>query len=1072
MDTRQVIARFEAERQALAMMDHPNIARVLEAGATEAGRPYFIMEYVDGIPITKFCDEHRLTTAARLELFMTVCDAVQHAHQKGIIHRDLKPSNVLVGRAGEHDPRLVPKVIDFGIAKATGVDVGDHTALTEHRQFIGTPQSMSPEQAGLSGTAELWRAGATGPAGALDVDTRSDIYSLGVLLYELLAGTTPFDGERLRRASLGELQRIIREEEPPRPSTRLLAATGVDIARARHSEPATLTRTLRGDLDWIVMKCLEKDRSRRYSTAAELAADIQRHLRHEPVTAGPPSRTYRMRKFTRRNRTVMAAFAAVGASLVLGLTATGAALVRAKRSHQSEVRQREAAEAAQRLAERSRDHAVAIRTFLTEDLLKAVDPYRTQGEELTVREALTRAALAVEGKFPTDPLIEAKIRSAIGMAYLELGDNASAELQFSRALELAPAELGNDHPDHISALFDLAQCYEAQGRYGEAEPMLIRVIDALRRLNGTDDHEVAGARRVLGLLYRNQGRIRQAEGVLAEVLRIRERIGGNDSLFTAESKRDLGITLQFLDRLEEAEVLLVDALETVQRLNGESHSTAMTIMTDLATVYDLRGRGEEAIQMYIRSLEVTARVYGEEHRHTLAARFNLGFTYLEHGNTVLAEPILRQTAEGARRTLGVAHVETIQMIFIHGDACLRLDDARRGTLYHEGVAIMEEALGHYRSFIQLEHPYLIYMLERLSIVYADELRFADAEAAMREAMEVCSRHVDGDHWRIKWGMYRLAQALKGQNKWAETESILLMLLEGDPEMSGRAQLLAHNAMGLLGEVYIGTSRLQDAETILRELVRLRTAAEGPEHRSTLAAVRLLADVYAARNEPHRAEPMYRQVVEAVRRTRGDDHPDTVLAIDRHSEACFAARHPEACSVTEQAVQGFRRVPAPRGRRYADALARLSDCCTLENRFVDAETAAREGLASLLGIVDADDAARNAMNVRIGVALLGQGRGAEAEALLQECLDVGQRLLSPDHLQITMMRGHLGRALALQERFDAAESLLLECYRGLSAGRDREPQPWPPSWAAEHLASLYGAWGKPQAAEEWRRKASE
>ncbi len=308
MDTRQVIARFEAERQALALMDHPNIAHVLEAGATDSGRPYFVMELVRGIPITQFCDQNRLTVDERLKLFMTVCHAVQHAHQKAIIHRDIKPSNVLVTL---HDGQPVAKVIDFGVAKATGQRLTEKTLFTAFAEMIGTPLYMSPEQAEMSG---------------LDVDTRSDIYSLGVLLYELLTGTTPFDKLLLQRAGYDEIRRIIREEEPPKPSTRIstLGATASIVSTQRKSEPDKLRRLVRGELDWIVMKCLDKDRNRRYDSAGDLARDIDRYLRQEPVHACPPSATYRFRKFARRNKVALLTCAGVASTLILALLVAGA----------------------------------------------------------------------------------------------------------------------------------------------------------------------------------------------------------------------------------------------------------------------------------------------------------------------------------------------------------------------------------------------------------------------------------------------------------------------------------------------------------------------------------------------------------------------------------------------------------------------------------------------------------------------------------------------------------------------------------------------------------------------------
>jgi eukaryotic-like serine/threonine-protein kinase len=344
MDSKQVVARFEAERQALALMDHPNIARVLDAGATETGRPFFVMELVKGIPITKYCDQEKLRTEERLQLFIKVCQAIQHAHQKGIIHRDIKPSNIMITL---HDGVPVPKVIDFGIAKATQAELTELTVYTQHHQFIGTPAYMSPEQAEMSG---------------LDIDTRSDIYSLGVLLYELLTGSTPFDTTELLQSGLDEMRKIIREREPLRPSTRL-----IQLEQASQSTAQNRKSKIKNDLDWIVMKCLEKDRTRRYATANGLAMDIQRHLNNEPVVARPPSAVYRFQKTFRRNKLVFAAGTVVAIALVIGLGAATVMFVRERAARSDEQQQRIAAQAAQQAAEAQRQRTEAERQRADEE---------------------------------------------------------------------------------------------------------------------------------------------------------------------------------------------------------------------------------------------------------------------------------------------------------------------------------------------------------------------------------------------------------------------------------------------------------------------------------------------------------------------------------------------------------------------------------------------------------------------------------------------------------------------------------------------------------------------------------
>ena len=382
MDTRQVVARFEAERQALAMMDHPNIAKVLDAGGTDTGRPYFVMELVRGIRITEYCDQNNLSIPERLDLFIKVCQAIQHAHQKGIIHRDIKPSNILVTL---HDGVPVPKVIDFGIAKATESRLTDATVYTQLHQFIGTPAYMSPEQAEMSG---------------LDIDTRSDIYGLGVLLYELLTGRTPFDQKELVEAGLDRMRRMIREQEPVRPSTRFSSLQGEELtttARRRSADAPRLIHVLRGDLDWIVMKCLEKDRTRRYETANGLAADLKRHLINEPVVARPPSTLYRVQKTVRRNKLVFAAGAIVASAIIAGFVVSAWSFLKEREARRLAVRAEEKAENALQheasLRQRAQESTVAAEKAARETRLALADADFQQALRL-LEENKSRNALA------------------------------------------------------------------------------------------------------------------------------------------------------------------------------------------------------------------------------------------------------------------------------------------------------------------------------------------------------------------------------------------------------------------------------------------------------------------------------------------------------------------------------------------------------------------------------------------------------------------------------------------------------------------------------------------------------
>lgn len=883
MDSREILARFEAERQALAIMQHPGVASIIDAGITENGRSWFSMEYVDGIPVTEYCDTHRLNLRERLALFGQVCEAVQHAHQKGIIHRDLKPSNILVGLS-EGTPQA--KVIDFGIAKATGPQLTDKTLFTARGILVGTPAYMSPEQAEMSG---------------IDIDTRSDVYSLGVILYELLSGEPPFQPKSLVEAGYGEMQRIIREEEPQRPSTRTTTVEeGSKVAEARRLNLTTLRKQLSGDLDWIAMKSLEKDRTRRYATVQELAADLERHLTNEPVSAGPPSMSYRCRKFVRRNRAGVITAALVLMALGAGIVTTTWQWQEAQRSER-EARRSEARADAKNEDLQWETLRLEKVVFFQEQALTELDPFRmgvtmmekfregiekelasaghTEHEikqavnqfsslashanptvvsrSLVEKEILAPAVEVLKDGLSQDPDIDFRLSEMLAIAHENLGLPEKAIVIHEELFERVREEFGDEDWRTLAAMRNVSRMLTLNydpSDFDKSRAFLEKALEVHTRVLGGDDIESLNAAQDLGVFLMKSERHVEAELVLRKSLAARERVFGEDSSEMYESLKPLAELLTVTGRGNEGVEYARKALKLAERRFGEENWITISDYNQMGLSLIAQGKFDEGLHYVRKTFQLTRRLEGDENPRTLQKMATLSDVLSRVGKENESEVILLQHLEIHRRVYGEEAPETLAATYI-----LVLRYLHHGKI-DKAIPLQQKLLRSYRQSHGEEHPATLMAMNNLGIMLLDKGKLQEAESLIREALKGMTRVLGNDHPNTLLASTGLFSLLQTQGKHVEAEVFARELLKVYRRVYGNEAPETLKQIDHFAVFLLNCGKLEEATTLYREFLRVGKRIWGPDHSSTLVgAERLIICLMRAR-EFEEAEALANQVI--------------------------------------------------------------------------------------------------------------------------------------------------------------------------------------------------------------------
>jgi serine/threonine protein kinase len=1087
MDSKEILARFEAERQALALMDHPNIARVLDAGATESGRPFFVMELVKGTPITQYCDQRKLTPRERLELFLPVCQAIQHAHQKGIIHRDIKPSNVLVAL---YDDRPVPKVIDFGLAKATGQALTERTLITGFGALVGTPEYMSPEQANLNN---------------LDIDTRCDIYTLGVLLYELLTGSTPVDRKSLANAAMLEVLRIVRDVEAPRASTKLSSSANLpSIAANRGTEPAKLTRLLRGELDWVLLKALEKDRGRRYETANGLARDIQRYLADEIVEARPPSTSYRLRKFARRHKPQVIAAGLLFLTLVAGVAGTTFGLLRAQKAQvraeageklagdrlgqvEAEKKNAEAekknAQTEQQKAEQEKQIALAVQAFLENGLLRQADVSwqassligagrnaAEANQNVTIRELLDRVAAdlapeRIDTFFPNQPRVQAAILRTVGNAYHGVGEYQRAIAFLKRSLALSRREFGGEHAETLSSTSDLglaykyagkldlalplleeafrlrkaklgpekretlismnslATAYHAAGKLDLAIPLYEETLNLRKAKFGPKDPDTLTSMGNLAFAYQDAGKLDRALPLYEETLKLKKSKLGSEHPNTLVSMNNLAVGYRLAGRLDLALPLSQETLKLSKAMRGPEHPDTLTAMNNLAQAYQAAGKLDLAVPLYEETVKLWKAKYGADHPNTETAMNNLAYAFLVTGKLDLALPLYKQTLELRKAELGPEHPDTLSSM---NNLAVAYQDAGKLVL---ALPLYEEALKLRKAKLGPKHPDTQRSMNNLAMAYRDAGKLDLALPLFEETLKLSKAKLGPEHPDTLVTMNGLARASLDAGKLDLALPLFEETLKLRKGKLGPEHPDTLRSMNYLATAYQAAGKLDLALPLFEETLKLRKAKLGPEHPDTLTSMCDLAAAYVAAGKLDMSVPLFEESLTLRKAKLGPEHPDTLVSMNGLARAYLATRKPALALPLFEETLKLRKVKL--GPDHPDTLVSMSNLA-VSYRAAGKPDLALPLLEETLKLMRAkfgpEHPATLAMMNYLASAYRAAGKLDLALLLYKESLKLTKAKLGPEHPDTLYAMTSLAAAYGLAGKADLAVPLLEETLR--------------------------------------------